>query len=804
MTPAGTNLLLAHADAAPAPSEPVTKSLRCDSASSAYLTRTPSSTSATRTKWVFSTWAKRSRLGYAMPLYQATAVDGSDIATIHFGADDRLEIAQHSSGYVSRYLTEGVFRDPAAWYHITVVFDTTIAEANRVKLYVNGVLETAWNIETPVGPSATWSYGTQVGHMINNMNHYTTIGGGYFADVYWLDGTVTLPSGFTKWCDVFAEEDGTTGQWKPKATSGLTFGTNGFHLDFEDSSDIGNDVSGAGNDWTPTNLAASDVVNDRPTDNYPVFNPLFITHSGAGNDTLSEGNTKVVTHGTGIPMVPSTIYMPPNSGTYYAEFTMSAAGAMFGIIRDDAPEGARAYHSSYGWGYEGHPSDSSLQYKVTGAVAETLTGSQASYPSKGGVSYNTDTGEVKFYIGGTDRGGYTGLSTDHSYGFWAGDGSGAISYTLTANFDENDWDNTPSGVKQLSTAQLPTPTIAKGEDYFTSKLWTGTATSPIPAAKVLDFPWSLASDGGLVWQKMRNSVGSHYLFDTVRGDDKALYSDLTDVEQGNYPSYYTQDFDGSGDYSIQQDFDGSGNGDEVNRAGKTYVAWGWKKSATAGFNIVGWTGDAEDYDTGTQEVNHGLGVAPEMIIAKGRTDNAGMDFGWFVYHKDTSTDTYLVLNSSDMEAGDEWTTMPLTNIGAVKVDVGTDDSNIYLNYGGDEYSDADTYIGYFFASVDGYSKVGSFSGSSTAFIYTGFRPSFILAKRSDDSGNWLMFDDEREGYNVDNDVLMANDRAIEATADYIDILSNGFKIRTSDSDLNSGTVIYYAVAKSPLKYASAR
>ena len=85
----------------------------------------------------------------------------------------------------------------------------------------------------------------------------------------------------------------------------------------------------------------------------------------------------------------------------------------------------------------------------------------------------------------------------------------------------------------------------------------------------------------------------------------------------------------------------------------------------------------------------------------------------------------------------------------------------------------------------------------------GFRPSFILAKRSDSTGSWLMFDDKREGYNVDNDDLMANSSAIEATTDHIDILSNGFKIRTSDSDLNAGTVIYYAVGQSS-KYASAR
>tara|TARA_B110000438_G_scaffold302281_2_gene359525 strand:- start:1504 stop:2748 length:1245 start_codon:yes stop_codon:yes gene_type:complete len=226
-------------------------------------------------------------------------------------------------------------------------------------------------------------------------------------------------------------------------------------------------------------------------------------------------------------------------------------------------------------------------------------------------------------------------------------------------------------------------------------------------------------------------------------------------------------------------------------------------NAAAGFSIATYTGN--DYDNaGTEQtVNHNLGVAPEMVIVKGRTDEYGSTIGWGVYHKDLTTDFLLYLNSNAAEAYPSGGISYINNIGATSVDFAAYYGDGF-NYGGDLSYPADDFVAYFFASVDGYSKVGSInSSSSSAFCFLGFRPSLIICKRSDSTGSWLMFDDKREGYNVDNDDLMANSSAIEATTDHIDILSNGFKIRTSDSDLNAGTVIYYAVGQSS-KYASAR
>jgi hypothetical protein len=300
----------------------------------------------------------------------------------------------------------------------------------------------------------------------------------------------------------------------------------------------------------------------------------------------------------------------------------------------------------------------------------------------------------------------------------------------------------------------------------------------------------------LVWVKARGNAYDHELTDSVRGVTKALSSNATNVESTDSTGLTAFGSDG---FTV-----GAG----TNYSTSAMVAWCWKKSAAAGFNIVGWTGDDVDAAGTTQAVTHGLDVAPEMIIVKKRTDNSGGSNDWFVYHKDLSSGYYLLLNTTDGET--EGLTYPITSIGITSATFGGD-FDLDLNYGGDTMMDPDppvpdTYIGYFMASVAGHSIVGSFIGSSAAFIYTGFRPAFILAKRYDEfsTGNWLMFDDQREGYNVDNDDLMANSSAVEATTDHIDILSNGFKIRTSDADLNGGTVIYLAVAKNPFKYANAR
>jgi hypothetical protein len=360
--------------------------------------------------------------------------------------------------------------------------------------------------------------------------------------------------------------------------------------------------------------------------------------------------------------------------------------------------------------------------------------------------------------------------------------------TTTENFGQSTLSySVPSGYAVLSTGNLPTPTIVKPAEYFDVLTYSGSG------AKTFD-NGDTTMQPDLVWVKARGDAYDHELTDSVRGVTKSLSSNATNVESTDSTGLTVFGSDG---FTV-----GAG----TNYSTSSMVAWNWKESATAAFDIITWTGDG---GMGGQAVSHGLGVVPEMIIVKSRTST----IPWIVHHKDLSHSTYnkyLTLNETAAEASYS----SANAIGTLTDSSVTFDNSmdmmtmtfISLNFGAGPggFPPATDYVAYMFASVEGYSKVGSFSGSSTAFIYTGFRPSFILAKRSDSTGNWLMFDDQREGYNVDNDALEADSSAVEATTDHIDILSNGFKIRTSDSDLNTGTVIYYAVAESPFKYASAR
>ena len=233
-------------------------------------------------------------------------------------------------------------------------------------------------------------------------------------------------------------------------------------------------------------------------------------------------------------------------------------------------------------------------------------------------------------------------------------------------------------------------------------------------------------------------------------------------------------------------------------------------NAAAGFSIAKWTGDDVDTSGSGQTVNHNLGVAPEMIIAKNRTSTASGNGDWMVYHKDVTSGSYMRLNTSDAETAEYTNTMQ--SITSVKVDFYSDTGAMnYLNYGGDSYgtASAEDYIAYMFASVEGYSKVGSYTGNGSAdgpFVYFGFRPSFLIVKRAGGSGHWYMYDSTRSPYNELDLSLKADSSGTETTYGSLDLLSNGFKWRMTDSARNGSgeTYIYVAFAESPFKYANAR
>jgi len=246
----------------------IDQSCRFNAADSAGLTKTFGSAGNRRT-WTLSWWTKRGNLGSRMQMFSVLA-DGGSQAVIEFDAGDgpitdQIIFNQESSGTTAlNWELEWVFRDPAAWYHFVAAYDTTQSTTNdRFKFYVNGVEATeGWDRNsTPAQDDEQAVNNTLVHQFGKGHAGHIPYYDGYLAEVVFIDGTALDASSF-------GEFNSTTGQWIPKDVSGLTFGTNGFLLAFQDSSALGDDTSGNGNDFSSSGLAANDQVVDTPTDNY--------------------------------------------------------------------------------------------------------------------------------------------------------------------------------------------------------------------------------------------------------------------------------------------------------------------------------------------------------------------------------------------------------------------------------------------------------------------------------------------------------------------------------------------------------
>jgi len=326
-------------------------------------------------------------------------------------------------------------------------------------------------------------------------------------------------------------------------------------------------------------------------------------------------------------------------------------------------------------------------------------------------------------------------------------------------------------------------TINKSTDYFNTKLYTGNGSTQSITG--------VGFEPSLTWLKDRDNTYSHQLVDVVRGNTKYLNSDGTDAE-GTASDRVTS-FDSDG-FSL-----GSYIG--TNKSSSNVASWNWKANGagsantdgsinstvsantTSGFSIVSWQGSGSNATIG-----HGLGVAPSMIIFFNR-DYA---INHAVYHKSIGATKTLYLSLTDASATVNYyqDTAPTSSVFSVVNDGAVSGSGHNM-------------IAYCFAEKTGYSKFGSYVGNGNAdgtFIYTGFKPAFILQKRIDNAGSWNILDNKREGYNVDNNRLFPDTNEAENTLDIVDILSNGFKWRGTGSNYNNSgeTNIYMAFAEAPL------
>ena len=810
----------------------ISRSVRIRQSASAYFNRT-FATPTSNQKMTLSCWVKIGSTSQTAG--QLTLLNGGNGTQVNAsnsfiqlrtdGTALKLQILCNGGGAatVGGYRTFApYYRDNSAWYHIVLAADTTQATAaNRYRGYVNGVEITSYTgVDPDQNVNITW-LNTAVEHLIGKNNE----GGGpvysdtYITEMYWIDGQQLTPTSFGQFNSV-------TGVWQPKRYAG-TYGTNGFYLNFSDNSGvtattIGKDYSGNSNNWTPNNIsitagATYDSMTDVPTlyadggngrGNYAVLNA--VQESG----TLIDGNLRFTGLAGSYTGRKSTIAIP-SSGKWYWETNVTTqngaignwfiVGMCTGSLALTAYTGGVVGAISYGDRNDGRHITNETTTISNSAVIDFATGDvlQCAY----------DVGTGKFWFGRNNSWFDSSVGT-------TGNPAAGTNQTLTAaakewfpylqmneannigdiNFGQRPFAYTPpTGFVALNTQNLPAPTITNGANYMAATLYTGNGGTQ----SITNTVNGVSFQPDLVWNKARSSATSHNLTDSVRGVQKSLFSNLSNAELA---SCELTAFNSNG-YTLVRDAARA----EQNENTVTYVGWQWnaggstvtntsgsisaqvRANPTAGFSIVTYTGNGTNPGA---TIGHGLGVTPAMIIAKSR--NAVGE--WPSYHQSLPISNTVYPNA--IYASSTF----LNRFSAVSSTTFTTGSS-----GSELNTNGTTYVAYCFSAVAGYSAFSSYTGNGSAdgpFVFTNFRPRWVMIKRTDANENWQMYDTSRNTSNVVGEYLLANSSGAGATITVLDFLSNGFKIRVDGTNpgvnTSGGTYIYMAFAENPFKLSLAR
>ena len=749
----------------------IDQSIRFNAADSPYLTKTFGADGGDT--WTFSLWIKRSEITSGGNWYFFSEAGGSGIGFVD--STDKLRFYNASAVVDSTQ----VFRDVTAWYHF--VFSNN---AGTVTITVNNTaVEIGSTTATLFNRNNAW----YIGSYSDEGNNFE----GYMAEMHWVDGTALAPTDFGEY--------NTSGVWIPKAYTG-SYGTNGFYITGEDSSDLGADYSGNGNDFTSSGLAAADQMPDTPTNNQSVFNVL--DQKGTGNiGTFSEGNLTLVTSSndslaaTSIPVI--------ESGCYWEAKIDNAGDEMFGLWvsstaspRSDSTSSPHTNAASCvirvadnkvfneGSGSSFSPATISTNDVVMFAYkdGQLFYGKNDSWENSGDPG--AETGEL-----------FTIASSSSKVIVPVFGRSGGANVTYTLHMSEEDFTYTPpTGFVALSTANLPTPAIADGSEYFHTQLYTGTGSSGLEItndANAGDFKpdW--------FWVSPRSNGDNDIAIDVARGVTSRLKVNGSDAQDTDGTALFTFETDGFHVDSTDVNFNGDG---------RTYVAWQWKTqggagssntdgsinttttsvNTTAGFSISTYTGTGANATVG-----HGLGLVPKMIILKNRAD----DVAWVVYHVEAGNTHGLALNDTGARADDATffnDTTPTSTVFSIGSSNGTN-------------GDGDAMVAYCFAEIPGYSRFGKFEGNANAngpFIHLGFKPAWFMWKNMDSgtNGDWTIMDSKRDPFNMVEENLRANSNSTADTGEAdLDFCAAGVKHRGGVSNRfnAASTYIYMAFAEHP-------
>jgi hypothetical protein len=795
------------------------QSLVFDRGDGAYLVRAAADiTDGNHTTFTYSTWFKRVQTGSNDIVFNVRASNGAGVTFMVYipGTEQALYVFQKDSGGNTLWYleTNRKLRDVGAWYHIVVAVDTTQSTASdRVKIYINGTQETSFtgsssypdeDLVTPVNDGVDHQIGYNAAASLD----------GYMAETYLIDGTAQAAS-------AFGETDSETNAWIPKKYGGA-YGTNGFYLKYV-SGAIGTDSSGEGNNYTANNLANADVMLDTPTNNFATLNPLgsSTTHDITQGNLQAKGSDANNHH-----KLISTI--APTSGKWYCEYyviqvqrnstNIGASTRPEGAVVDSSNQNGISLNDETTWRLNYHTDD---QYtaiyrssnKEVGNLDDAADGDICS------IAIDADNSKVYFrrnntIVGSSD--GYTINTLEggdrYFFAFYPRQkssyrGYGIVNFGQNSSFagykssqgntDDNGvgdfYYSPPSGYKALCTKNLPDPTIKKPTEHFDTVTYTGNDSN----RNITSFNFQ----PDFLWLKSRETAYYHRAIDAVRGSTRSLYVNTNDSELVD--DYGTVGGFLSNGFSLRAGAGSNATHAGTNADGDDMVAWAWKANGsgsantdgatnttatsantTAGFSIINVVGTGSSTTYG-----HGLGVVPKVYIVK-LTSGTG---DWY-------------LQTSALDGG--WDYLQLNTTAASNSMSATAPTSSVIT--GNITSSA-TAVYYAFAEVEGFSKFGSYTGNASTdgpYVYTGFRPAFILFKDVNTTESWNLFDNKRNPYNLGQNFMWAD----LASGDYvsgsngIDLLSNGFKIRANNGVVNgsTNTWLYMAFAEAPFKYANAR
>ena len=808
-------------------------SLRFQKANGTSLTRTPGS-AGNRSVYTGSVWIKRTQFApddtgnsntHNHIIFSAGSNSGSNVDDFSFyknagGDDNKLRFQSYPGSTQYEVISDAKYRDPSGWYNVTWSYDGTTA-----KIYVNGERITELDTNTQNGGSSG-HFNNTVQHVIGSTCDLQNSGefDGYMSQFYWIDGQTLEP-------DSFGFTDPLTNTWKPKKYEG-TFGTNGFYLPMDNQDDFEKDKSGNGNHFTKNNFSGTsidpDVVKDSPSgavfggraqtgitttssapSNYAILNPLWVDLYDA---SLTNGNLDYSCDLSGnYPDRFSTIGV--SSGKYYVEFTVGAIGngTFYGVALDPRQNLNHLGATETSWGYlhngNKYNNNSSSSYGASFTAGDTI-----------GIALDMDARTLVFYKNGVSQGiAYSSLPSEPNDTYFFG-----ISQTGTAstkaNFGQKPYKYAPpQGFLPLSTASItPEKVFTRPERYVgivtykgdgsnnqiisvTPNLVNGTAN---PAAFNPDWIW--------IADRFTNG-GAKWLFDSVRGSNSYLQTSSNNRDgvrtftidnngvsipagDGSYnyndsKSYFAMYLKAGGSSNtFNVDDVGYGSASDVGLDGGTITPNKASIGTKQGFSIIRF----DSGSSGVKTLSHGLLEEPTFAIVKTLSSNSD----WSVYHKDIGgVNSYLILNgiAGTATATEIWGSSLWT-------------SSLFGIKSGTTCAASSSVVAYLWHDVPGLQKFGRFYGTRTNaqdYVFCGFKPAVVWLKRTDNTGKWAVFDTQKNKFNPaprHNFLNETSDEQAAATGDSIDIVSNGFVVRSTNAYTDSNNTqqyIFCAWAEAP-------